>query len=185
MISLFGALLGWTILAAEIPFVAARDGVMPGIFARKNKHGSPVNSLTLTNVLVQTALIITLVSNSTYQALYSIASSAILVPYLFSGLYAWKLAATGETYDANPAGRGKDRMVAVLSSVYAAWLIYAAGLKYILLVNILYAAGIAVFAKVKQERGQKIFAGYEKAIALLFSAAGVIALVMMTTGDLS
>ncbi|MBP1765496.1 MAG: arginine/ornithine antiporter [Firmicutes bacterium] len=185
VVSLVGAILGWSILAAEIPFVAAQDGILPRIFAKENQHGSPVNSLTLTNVLVQISLIITLVSSSTYQALYSIASSAILIPYLFSGLYAWKLAATGETYDTNPAGKNKDLIFAVISSVYATWLIYAAGLKYILLVTILYAAGIGVFAKVKQEKNQKVFTSYEKAIALLFLVAGVIALVMMATGNLS
>ncbi|WP_371363659.1 Arginine/ornithine antiporter [Sporomusa rhizae] len=185
VISLFGALLGWSILAAEIPFVAARDGVMPKCFARENKQGAPVISLTLTNVLVQSALVITLVSSSTYQALYSIASSAILIPYLFSGLYAWKLAAGGETYDTNPAGRTRDLVCAILSSGYAAWLVYAAGLKYILLVTILYAAGIAVFAQVKQEKQERVFAGYEKVIALVFFAAGVVALGMMATGNLS
>lgn len=185
VISLFGALLGWSILAAEIPFVAARDGVMPKCFARENQQGAPVISLTLTNVLVQIALVITLVSSSTYQALYSIASSAILIPYLFSGLYAWKLAAGGETYDTNPAGRTWDLICAVLSSVYAAWLVYAAGLTYVLLVTILYAAGIVVFVKGKQEKQEQVFAGYEKVIALVFFAAGVVALGMMATGNLS
>ncbi|VBB06481.1 amino acid/polyamine transporter i [Lucifera butyrica] len=185
VVSLFGALLGWSILAAEIPFVAARDGILPKIFRKENQNGSPVNSLILTNTLVQIALVLTLVSSSTYQALYSIASSAILIPYLFSGLYAWKLAATGETYDENPAGRNKDLMTAVLSSVYAAWLIYAAGLKYILLVTILYAVGIFVFRQVKRENQQPVFAGYEKVIALLFAVAGTVALGLLATGGLS
>ncbi|VBB05710.1 amino acid/polyamine transporter i [Lucifera butyrica] len=185
VVSLFGALLGWSILAAEIPFVAARDGILPKIFRKENRNGSPVNSLFLTNTLVQIALVLTLVSSSTYQALYSIASSAILIPYLFSGLYAWKLAATGETYDENPAERNKDLLTAVLSSVYAAWLIYAAGLKYILLVTILYAVGIFVFRQVKRENQQQVFAGYEKAIALLFAVAGTVALGLLATGGLS
>ncbi|VBB07096.1 amino acid/polyamine transporter i [Lucifera butyrica] len=185
VVSLFGALLGWSILAAEIPFVAARDGILPKIFRKENQNGSPVNSLILTNTLVQIALVLTLVSSSTYQALYSIASSAILIPYLFSGLYAWKLAATGETYEEKPAGRNKDLMTAVLSSVYAAWLIYAAGLKYILLVTILYAVGIFVFRQVKRENQQPVFAGYEKVIALLFAVAGTVALGLLATGGLS
>ncbi|SDE00073.1 arginine-ornithine antiporter [Sporomusa acidovorans] len=184
VISLFGALLGWSILAAEIPFVAAKDGVMPQCFAKENQQGSPVISLTLTNVLVQTALIITLVSSSTYQMLYSIASSAILIPYLFSGLYAWKLAATGETYDTNPGGRTKDFICAALSSVYAAWLIYAAGLTYVLLVTILYAVGIGVYAKVRQEKQGQVFNGYEKIIALVLFAAGIVAVGLLATGQL-
>lgn len=185
VISLFGALLGWSLLAAEIPYIAAKDGIFPKMFAKENSKGSPMNSLSVTNVLVQISLIITLFSSSTYQALYSIASSAILIPYLFSGLYAWKLVATGETYDVNPAGKSKDLILAIISSIYAVWLIYAAGLTYVLMVTILYAAGIGVFINAKKEKKQKIMLNYEKIIALLFLVAGVTALVMMFTGNLS
>jgi arginine:ornithine antiporter / lysine permease len=184
VISLLGALLGWSMLAAEIPYVAAKDGMFPKIFAQENQQGAPVHSLLFTNLLVQTALLITFFSSSTYQVLYSIASSAILIPYLFSGLYAWKLVVTGETYDENPQGRGKDFILASLSSVYAAWLIYAAGLEYILMVTILYAVGIGVFIRTKQERSQKIFLSAEKILASLLLVAGVTALIMMVTGNL-
>lgn len=184
VVSLLGALLGWTILAAEIAYVAAKDGIMPRVFAGENRKGAPANSLTLTSGLVQIALILTLVAGSTYQVVYSIASSAILIPYLFSGLYAWKLAAGGETYEPGQAGRGRDLGFAILSSVYAAWLIYAAGLEYILLVTILYAAGIAVFVKVKREQNLTVFAGWEKAVVLLFAAGTVVAAGMLATGSL-
>lgn len=184
VISLFGALLGWSLLSAEVPFVAAKDGIFPKCFAKENCNGAPIVSLTLTNVLVQISLIITLFSSSTYQALYSIASSAILIPYLFSGLYGWKLAVTGETYDVNPEGKRKDLILGIISSIYAAWLIYAAGLTYVLLVTIIYAVGIIVFVKAKKEKGQKVFSKYENLLALLFFVAGVIALAMMVTGNL-
>lgn len=184
VVSLLGALLGWSLLAAEIPYVAANDGIFPKVFAKANKQGSPINSLTFTNVLVQATLLITLFSSGTYQVLYSIASSAILIPYLFSGLYAWKLVVTGETYDAKPKGRGKDFLLASLSSLYAAWLIYAAGVMYVLLVTILYAAGIVVFMQAKQERKQKMFLNYEIIIALLLLLAGVTAFIMLVTGSL-
>lgn len=38
IISLFGSLLGWALLAAEIPYVAAKDGVLPKVFAKLNKR---------------------------------------------------------------------------------------------------------------------------------------------------
>ena len=58
-------------------------------------------ALWITNILVQLFLILTLYSNSTYQALFYIASTAILVPYVLSGAYALKLAVSGEGYAAN------------------------------------------------------------------------------------
>lgn len=184
VVSLFGALLGWSLLSAEVPYVAAKDGIFPKVFAKENSNGAPVISLTFTNILIQISLIITLFSSSTYQALYSIASSAILIPYLFSGVYAWKLAYTGETYDINPQGKSNDLICAGISSIYAAWLVYAAGLNYVLMVTILYAAGIVVFVKAKKEKGQKIFSTFEKLLAIVFVVAGISALVMMATGNL-
>lgn len=79
VVSVFGAFLSWTMLAAEIPFVAARDGTMPRFFGHAGPTGPPTTSLWITNGLVQLFLIVTLFANSTYQALFSIASVAILV----------------------------------------------------------------------------------------------------------
>lgn len=42
ILSLAGALLGWTIIAADCPYSAAKQGVFMKAFARDNKHGSPV-----------------------------------------------------------------------------------------------------------------------------------------------
>ena len=174
IVSLFGALLGWTMLAGEIPYVAAKDGAMPKLFAKENVHGSPVNSLWITNGLVEISLIVTLFSSSTYQALYTMATSAILVPYLFSALYGLKLTITGETYDTNPAGRGKDLFLGIVSSIYATWLIYAAGMQYMLMVTILYSVGIFVFVRAKKERNEKVFLSYEKVIAVINVILAVI-----------
>ncbi|QAT40445.1 arginine-ornithine antiporter [Clostridium sp. JN-9] len=185
IVSLFGALLGWTMLAGEIPYVAAKDGAMPKLFAKENVHGSPVNSLWITNGLVEISLIVTLFSSSTYQALYTMATSAILVPYLFSALYGLKLTITGETYDTNPAGRGKDLFLGIVSSIYATWLIYAAGMQYMLMVTILYSVGIFVFVRAKKERNEKVFLSYEKVIAVINVILAVIAVVMIAMGKLS
>lgn len=183
VISLLGAILGWSLLAAEIPFVAAKDGVFPKIFSKQNKNAAPMNSLTLTNIVVQVALILTLFSNGTYQMLYSIASAAILIPYLFSGLYGWKLSASGETYNENSNGRTRDIIIAVVSSIYATWLVYAAGTQSIMII-IVYAVGIPFFIKAKKEEGKDPFLSYEKILAAVIFVAGIIALYMVITGKL-
>ncbi len=50
---MFGALISWVMLAAEIPYVAAKDGVMPKWFAKENAAGVAINSLTFTNIITQ------------------------------------------------------------------------------------------------------------------------------------
>ncbi|EGT3615277.1 arginine-ornithine antiporter [Clostridium perfringens] len=187
IISLFGSLLGWALLAAEIPYVAAKDGVLPKVFAKLNKKGTPSGSLIITNLLVQAFLILTLVASSTYQALYSVASTAILVPYLLSAMYGLKLALTGETYDINPTGRTKDKIFGAIATVYAIWLCYAAGLKYLLLCFILYAVGIIFFyiGKKQNNKDCKVFEGREKILALIVLVIAIIAIVMLANGTIT
>ncbi len=75
---------GWTLLAGELPFIVAKDGLFPKWFAKENKNGAPVNALLITNILVQLFLISMLFTQSAYQFAFSLASSAILYPYMFS-----------------------------------------------------------------------------------------------------
>jgi arginine:ornithine antiporter/lysine permease len=184
VVSVAGAFLSWTLFAAEIPYRAAREGMMPDVFATENEKGSPTGSLWITNILVQVFLIITLYSNSTYLALFYIASTAILVPYVFSGAYALKLAVTGESYGAGE-GRGRDMLVGAIATVYGAWLVYAAGPNYLLMCALLYAPGILVYWWARSVRGEKAFNATEAAIAAGIVIAAGIAGYWMWTGAIS
>ncbi|WP_281745999.1 arginine-ornithine antiporter [Thermanaerovibrio acidaminovorans] len=184
IISLSGATLGWTLLAAEIPYVAAKDKVLPSFFAKENENKAPVNSLWITNGLIQLFLIITLFSESTYQALYTIASAAILVPYLFSALYQLKLSSTGEGY-ASGESKAFELFISAVASVYALWLIYAAGLEYLLMCAILYAPGAIFYWKAKREAGAKAFGPIETVLLMGLMAAAVTAIYLMSKGVIS
>ncbi|MBN9046586.1 MAG: arginine-ornithine antiporter [Rhizobiales bacterium] len=184
VISVIGAFLSWTLLAAEIPHVAGKDGTMPSFFGHENARGAPSTSLTVTNVLVQLFLVITLFAHSTYQALFSIASVAILVPYIFSGAYAAKLAITGESYGANES-RGGALFGGGLATVYGLWLVYAAGLSYLFMCAILYAPGIIFYVWARREDRQRIFHPVEAALAVALVAAGLYAAYEMWTGAIS
>ena len=174
IISLLGALLSWVLLCAEIMFAAARDHTMPAFLRKENSQNVPVNALWLTNAMVQVFLVITLFSASTYLSLIYLATSMILVPYLWSAAYALLLAVRGETYKADHAGRRKDVLISAVASLYALWLLYAGGTKYLLLSALLYAPGAILFAKAKRELGKQVFTTVEK---LVFAAVVIGALV--------
>lgn len=140
-VSLLGALLSWALLCAEILFATARDRTMPRFLTRENANHVPANALWLTNVMIQGFLLITLFSAGTYTSLIYLASSMILVPYFWSAAYAVLLALRGESYDGQPGLRRKDLLVAEVALLYAIWLLYAGGLKYVLLSALLYAPG--------------------------------------------
>jgi arginine:ornithine antiporter/lysine permease len=185
MISVGGAFLSWTLLCAEIPYTCGRDGTFPKWFATENANGSPVNSLWATNVLIQIFLVLSLFSKSAYQFFYFIASVAILPPYVFSGAYALKLALTGESYAAGDKRRNRDIAIGAIATIYGLWLIYAAGLDYLLMCAILFAPGIVVYVKARRERGERAFNGIEIAIAVGIAALALLAAWLMWTGRIS
>ena len=114
-----------------------------------------------------------------------IASVAILPPYVLSGAYALKLALTGEGYAAGETGRTKDMVVGSLATIYGLWLIYAAGLDYLLMCAVLFAPGILVYLKARSERGEKLFSGVEMIIAAAIVVLAVVAGWLMWTGQIS
>ena len=174
IISLLGALLSWVLLCAEIMFAAAKDHTMPAFLRRENANLVPANALWLTNAMVQLFLIITLFSASTYLSLIYLATSMILVPYLWSAAYALLLAVRGESYEGFAAERRKDLIIGAIALAYAVWLLYAGGVKYLLLSALLYAPGVILFAKAKREVDKPVFTNVEK---LIFAAVVVGALV--------
>jgi arginine:ornithine antiporter/lysine permease len=184
VVSVVGAFLSWTLLAAEIPHVAGRDGTMPAFFAHESARGVPTTSLTVTNVLVQIFLIITLFAESTYQALFSIASAAILVPYIFSGAYAAKLAITGESYSKSENRTGA-LVTGLVATVYGLWLVYAAGLSYLFMCAVLYAPGILFYVWARRENRARVFQPIEGAFAAALVAVGLYAAYAMWTGAVS
>jgi arginine:ornithine antiporter / lysine permease len=181
VVSVGGAFLSWTMLCAQIPFAAAQDGTFPRWFGVENAAGSPANSLWITNGLVQLFLIVTLFASSSYQFLYTIASVAILPPYVFSGGYALKLAITGESYEGNASGRWRDLFVGAIATLYGLWLCYAANLKDLLLTTLLFAPATLIYMVARRERGQRMFSAPELVVALVVTAAGLLAIYGLVT----
>ncbi|WP_207838506.1 amino acid permease, partial [Pseudomonas sp. 43(2021)] len=152
------------------------DKTMPAFLKKENKNHVPVNALWLTNVMIQIFLLITLFSAGTYTSLIYLASSMILVPYLWSAAYAVLLSGRGETYEHASAERTKDLLIGGIALIYAVWLLYAGGVKYLLLSALLYAPGVILFAKAKREQGQPVFTTVEKGIfACVVIGAGLAA----------
>ena len=185
MISVGGAFLSWTLLCAEIPFTCGRDGTFPKWFGAENVNGSPANALLATTILIQLFLILSFFSKNAYQFFYFIASVAILPPYVLSGAYALKLALSGEGYGADDRSRNWDILVGALATIYGLWLVYAAGLNYLLMCSVLFAPGILVYAQARRERGEAVFKGFELILAILIVLLAVVAAYLMWTGKIS
>ncbi|AXZ22301.1 arginine-ornithine antiporter [Staphylococcus warneri] len=176
IISVLGAWLGWTLLAGELPFVVAKDGLFPKWFAKENKNKAPVNSLLITNILVQIFLISMLFTESAYQFAFSLASSAILIPYMFSAFYQVKY-----TYLTKERATTKQWVIGIISSVYAIWLVYAAGIDYLLLTMLLYIPGLFVYQTV-QKNNRKPLSKVDYIFFVLITILAIIGILRLITG---
>lgn len=186
ILSLAGALLGWTIIAGDCPYSAAKQGVFMKIFAKSNKNDAPAFSLWATNGIIQLFLIITYFSASTYQVFYGISTSMIMVPYLLSGAYYLKITLKKDGFAQTSSGfRAKAMVFAVIGTVYGIWMLYSSGLQMLLITAILYAPGIIIYALGKREKNLKIFEKpYEMVLAVIIVILAVISLVMIGNGTI-
>jgi arginine:ornithine antiporter/lysine permease len=188
IVSVGGGFLAWTLLAAESLFTPAGGGVMPAWLAKQNDKGVPAHALWLTNGMVQLFLILTLVSEASYLALISLSTAMILIPYLFSAVYGLKLAWQGRS--ASPAAATgshprRDIPITALAAVYCGWLLYAAGLKYLLLSALLYAPGAAIYLLAKRQLGERAFTGREQVILAVLLLVACASAYMLWAGRLS
>ena len=71
------------------------------------------------------------------------------------------IARRGETYDIRPQERNRDLIIAGLAVVYAAFLIFAGGMKLLLLSAVLYGPGTALYFWARGERNKRFFSGLE------------------------
>ncbi|HFD3971119.1 amino acid permease [Klebsiella quasipneumoniae] len=134
IVSVCGAYLSWTIMAAEVPYLAATHKAFPHLFARQNRNNAPSASLWLTNISVQASLVLIWLTGSDYGTLLTIASEMILVPYLLVGAFLLKIAT-----------RPLHQAVGIGACIYGLWLLYASGPVHLLLSVVLYAPGLLVF----------------------------------------
>jgi arginine:ornithine antiporter/lysine permease len=185
IVSVLGAYLAWTLMSAEVLFVAAKDRDMPSFLAKTSSKNVPVPALIMTSVLIQLALIITLFSADAFTFTLKLCSSLSLIPYLLAAAYALKLGASGETYDTAPRNRGRELFVAGLATFYTVFLVFAAGLDFLLLSFIVYAPGTVLFVMSRREQNRRAFSPAEMVIMVIAVAGAVAGVVCLATGVIS
>lgn len=185
IVSLLGGLLAWMLLCTEILFSASKGNSMPAFLRRENENRVPANALFLSNVMIQIFLILTLFNESTYLALASLGTSMILVPYLLSAAFAMRCGICGELYDRHAPDRWRGLFVIGLAAVYSLWLLYAAGVEYLLLSALLYMPGVILYVQARRELRQPVFQRREAVIFSILLIGSVFAGWMLYVGRIS
>lgn len=182
LISVLGAYLAWSLLAAEILFAAAKSGTVPRVLGVENRNQVPAVALWLTNILVQLFLIVTLFAREAFDLTLALTSAKTLIPYVLVAAFALKLAWTGESYERDPRDRRRDLIYAALATLYALFMLVAGGLKYVLLSAILFAPGTILFIIARREQGKVVFTPAEWALFLAVILGAVVGVYGLATG---
>lgn len=182
IVSVLGAYLSWSLLAAEVLFSAAKHQSMPKIFMTENKHDVPSAAVWLTNITIQVFLILMLFSQYAFQLAIELTSSLTLIPYLLVAAYGLKLAWTGETYETDKRDHRKDLTFALLATLYALLMLYAGGMKYLLLSAVIYGPGTVLYIMAKREQRVALFNKTELGIFAIVMVAAIVAIYSIATG---
>ena len=186
IVSVLGAYLAWTLMAAEVMYIPARADDFPEFLGQENANGTPITALVVTSLGVQGLLALTLFVNDALNFMLDLSTSLALLPYLLAAAYALKLGLTGVSYEAVPAGvRRRETIVAGAATAYTLFLFDAAGLKFVLLSTVILAPATLLYVKARSEHGRRIFSPAEIGLFALIVAGGVIGAVGLWTGRIT
>jgi APA family basic amino acid/polyamine antiporter len=143
VISCLGALNGWILLQGQVPMTAARDGLLPKMFADKQNNGVSTYALVISSLLISVLVIANfsdgMVSLFTFAILVS--TLGIFIPYMLS------IAADLKVMYKNWKVKRDyfNAITAVLALAYCGWAISGIGTKAMLWGIVLVVAGIPIY----------------------------------------
>ena len=185
IISVLGAYLAWTLMAAEVLFVAANDNDMPRFLKQVNDADVPTTALLMSTILVQIMLVVTMFSEDAFNFALDLTAALTLIPFLLAAAYALKLVLTRETYADRPDGWGRELVVGALATIYTAFLLFAAGPKFLLVSLIIYAPASILFVMTRREQGRRLFSPGELVILAVSVIGAIIGIVAVATGSIT
>jgi arginine:ornithine antiporter/lysine permease len=157
LVSVLGAYLAWALICAEVMFAAGKSKDMPKAFAKTNANGVPVTAMWWTSIIIQIIVITTYWSRDAFSLMLNLTSATTLIPYFLVAAYGFMIAKRGETYQFRPEERQRDLVLGGIAVAYTLFMLYAGGLKYILLAAILFAPGTVMYFIARREQGKPVF----------------------------
>jgi arginine:ornithine antiporter/lysine permease len=185
LVSVLGAFLAWSLICAEVLFAAAKSKDMPRLFAVENRNRVPVNALWLSNIVVSIFIISTYWSADAFNFMLDMTSVTSLMPYLLVAGYGVLIARRQEGYD-NPQDARRDEIIGWIAVVYTLVMFVAAGLKYIILVAVLFVPGtLILYFWARREQRAQLFNRAELVIFALTMITGLIGVYGLLSGRIT
>src|SRR5262249_6408384 len=99
--------------------------------------------------------------------------------------YGLLIAKRRETYETKPRERNRDLIIAGIAALYTAFMIYAGGMKFVLLSAVLYAPGTILYLWARREQNKRVFSGIEWGIFALAVIGALVGIYGLATGSIT
>lgn len=183
LISVLGAYLAWSLMAAEVLFAAAQSDDMPAFIKKENKVKVPKNALLMSAVLTQLILAATYFSADALNFVLDLTSALALLPFFLTAAYAFKIAIKKDGYDEISSGtRTRELIVGCIACIYTLFLIYTAGLQFLPLCCLILAPATVLYFWARKSQGKPIFSGIETVVFVVLIAGMILAIVGLVAG---
>ena len=182
LIAVLSSWLSWTLIVAEIPLAMSQNQNFPKVFQKENQAGSPSVSLLITSILMQLAMIFVYFSTNAWNTMLSITGVMVLPAYFASSAYLWKICEDDEYPKTMLIKKSSALITGILGCVYGIWLIYAAGLQYLLMAIVFFTLGIPVFCWSRKEFNIGQLKQYEKIIMIIMVLVSIFAIYAFARG---
>lgn len=180
IIAVAGAWLVSTIIAAELPAGAARDGIFPSFFARTDKKGTPVIALLITSVFIQAVLFLVVRVHNVYVFFVQLSGIMVLPTYVLSAMFLVKIALKRHIYPLQPVARQIAILTGTFTVLYCLWVVYAGNVRLLFLSSLVYLIGIFFYRWVFRQQlspRSRLFSTADRYVIGLFAITSLFALI--------
>lgn len=183
IVSVLGAYLAWSLLAADVMYAAAKDKDMPSRFARLNSQDVPETAVFWTSIFITVILLLVQFVDNALDFTLDLTAALALMPFALSSAYAVKIAWQRDGYDGVPESTQKrELVVAIISTIYTLFLLWAAGYVFFFLACILLAPATALYYFARREQQAQVFTRPGLIVFLIVLLFAAIGIVLLATG---
>ncbi|MER6407648.1 amino acid permease [Streptomyces viridosporus] len=153
LVSMTGCLNGWTLLSAQTPYAAAKDGLFPAAFARR-RRGVPTVGVGVTVVLASLLTVYNYTSGTAkvFEVLVLVTTFTATVPYLLATAAQLFHLASGRRDRVDRARLVRDAVIASIAVGFSLWLVAGAGHVAVYQGVLFLFAGVPVYAVMAARR---------------------------------
>ncbi|MGW3200340.1 amino acid permease [Streptomyces sp. NPDC001118] len=156
LVSMTGCLNGWTLLSAQTPYAAAKDGLFPAAFGRR-RRGVPTVGVAVTVVLSSLLTAYNYLSGSgkVFEVLVLVTTFTATVPYLLATAAQLFHLVSGRGESVDRARLVRDSVITALAAAFSLWLMAGAGYAAVYQGVLFLFAGVLVYAVMAARRQRR------------------------------